>query len=158
MWGLLCDLFWNIPKPNLPWPKTKYQAVVDAAKIFVEFEALTENEEIMAYLPMAWIGDHIFSYGEAMIAGLIPNCPKNTFYDEFQLYTACFTTFTSVLHIFQRWPGNRLKPFSSNSEISAKTALKIRLLVPFFPVERSERPVIGSKQFSVATTKQKTIV
>ncbi len=55
-----------------------YHAVVDAARCFVEFEGLTENEEIMAYLPMAWIGDHIFSYGEAMVAGFTPNCPENT--------------------------------------------------------------------------------
>ncbi len=55
-----------------------YQAVVDAAKSFVEFEGLTADEEIMAYLPMAWIGDHIFSYGEAMVAGFTPNCPENT--------------------------------------------------------------------------------
>jgi long-chain acyl-CoA synthetase len=56
----------------------KYQAVVDAAKCFVEFEGLTADEEIMAYLPMAWIGDHIFSYGEAMVAGFTPNCPEDT--------------------------------------------------------------------------------
>jgi long-chain acyl-CoA synthetase len=55
-----------------------YRAVVDAAKCFVEFEGLTADEEIMAYLPMAWIGDHIFSYGEAMVAGFTPNCPENT--------------------------------------------------------------------------------
>ena len=55
-----------------------YRAVVGAARCFVEFEGLTENEEIMAYLPMAWIGDHIFSYGEAMVAGFTPNCPENT--------------------------------------------------------------------------------
>jgi long-chain acyl-CoA synthetase len=55
-----------------------YQAVVDAARSFVEFEGLTADEEIMAYLPMAWIGDHIFSYGEAMVAGFTPNCPENT--------------------------------------------------------------------------------
>ena len=55
-----------------------YHAVVDAARCFVEFEGLTENEEIMAYLPMAWIGDHIFSYGEAMVAGFTANCPENT--------------------------------------------------------------------------------
>ena len=56
----------------------KYEAAVNAARCFVEFEGLTENEEIMAYLPMAWIGDHIFSYGEAMVAGFTPNCPENT--------------------------------------------------------------------------------
>ncbi len=55
-----------------------YHAVVDAARCFVEFEGLTDNEEIMAYLPMAWIGDHIFSYGEAMVAGFTANCPENT--------------------------------------------------------------------------------
>jgi long-chain acyl-CoA synthetase len=55
-----------------------YQAVVDAARCFVEFEGLGADEEIMAYLPMAWIGDHIFSYGEAMVAGFTPNCPENT--------------------------------------------------------------------------------
>ena len=32
----------------------------------------------MAYLPMAWIGDHIFSYGEAMWAGFTVNCPEST--------------------------------------------------------------------------------
>jgi long-chain acyl-CoA synthetase len=56
----------------------KYEAAVNAARCFIEFEGLTENEEIMAYLPMAWIGDHIFSYGEAMVAGFTPNCPENT--------------------------------------------------------------------------------
>ena len=43
-----------------------------------EFEGLTENEEILAYLPMAWIGDHIFSYGQAMVAGFAVNCPEST--------------------------------------------------------------------------------
>jgi long-chain acyl-CoA synthetase len=43
-----------------------------------EFEGLTEDEEILAYLPMAWIGDHIFSYGQAMVAGFAVNCPEST--------------------------------------------------------------------------------
>jgi long-chain acyl-CoA synthetase len=32
----------------------------------------------MAYLPMAWIGDHIFSYGQALTAGFTVNCPEST--------------------------------------------------------------------------------
>jgi long-chain acyl-CoA synthetase len=55
----------------------EYHAVMDAAKGFIEFEGLTENEEIMAYLPMAWIGDHIFSYGESFYAGFAVNCPES---------------------------------------------------------------------------------
>ncbi|MFH1242985.1 MAG: AMP-binding protein [Pseudomonadota bacterium] len=53
-------------------------AVVDAARAFIDFENLKDDEEIMAYLPMAWIGDHIFSYGMAMAAGFVANCPEET--------------------------------------------------------------------------------
>ncbi len=55
-----------------------YDAVVGAAKGFIEFEGLTEDEEVMAYLPMAWIGDHVFCYAQALVAGFTPNCPEDT--------------------------------------------------------------------------------
>ena len=55
-----------------------YRAVVDGAQGFINWDNLTENEEVMAYLPMAWIGDHIFSYGMALVAGFTPNCPEDT--------------------------------------------------------------------------------
>ena len=55
-----------------------YGVIVAAAKAFIEFEGLTEKEEVMAYLPMAWIGDHNFSYAQSIVAGFIPNCPENT--------------------------------------------------------------------------------
>jgi len=54
-----------------------YQVIMDAAKAFMEFEGLTENEEVMAYLPMAWIGDHNFSYAQSIVSGFTPNCPEN---------------------------------------------------------------------------------
>ncbi len=31
----------------------------------------------MAYLPMAWIGDHMFSFGQSMVAGFTTNCPES---------------------------------------------------------------------------------
>lgn len=55
-----------------------YRAIIDASMGFIQWDHLTENEEIMAYLPMAWIGDHIFSYGQAMCAGFTVNCPEST--------------------------------------------------------------------------------
>jgi len=55
-----------------------HDTVVKAARGFIDFENLDENEEIMAYLPMAWIGDHIFSYGMALAAGFTPNCPEDS--------------------------------------------------------------------------------
>ena len=52
-------------------------ALVAAARGGVEFDRLTENEEVLSYLPMAWIGDHLFSYCEAMVAGFTINCPES---------------------------------------------------------------------------------
>ncbi len=40
-------------------------------------EGLRSDEEVLAYLPMAWIGDHIFSYAESIIAGFTVNCPES---------------------------------------------------------------------------------
>jgi long-chain acyl-CoA synthetase len=55
-----------------------YRAIIDASMGFIQWEQLTDQEEIMAYLPMAWIGDHIFSYGQALCAGFTINCPEST--------------------------------------------------------------------------------
>ena len=43
----------------------------------IEFDALTEKEECMAYLPMAWVGDHIFSYAQSYVAGFCVSCPES---------------------------------------------------------------------------------
>ncbi len=42
-----------------------------------EFDNLTEKEEVVAYLPMAWVGDNIFSIGESYVAGFCVNCPES---------------------------------------------------------------------------------
>ncbi|MEZ5876918.1 MAG: AMP-binding protein [Tepidamorphaceae bacterium] len=41
------------------------------------FDNLDEHEEIIAYLPMAWVGDHIFSFGQSYAAGFCVNCPES---------------------------------------------------------------------------------
>ncbi|MCL6640318.1 MAG: AMP-binding protein, partial [Candidatus Rokubacteria bacterium] len=40
-------------------------------------EGLRPDEETLAYLPMAWIGDHIFSYAQAILVGFTINCPES---------------------------------------------------------------------------------
>jgi long-chain acyl-CoA synthetase len=40
-------------------------------------EGLTAREEVLAYLPMAWAGDHMFSYGQSIVAGFTTNCPES---------------------------------------------------------------------------------
>jgi long-chain acyl-CoA synthetase len=51
--------------------------VLETALNSVELEGLTEAEEVLAYLPMAWVGDHIFSLGQAYAAGFCVGCPES---------------------------------------------------------------------------------
>ncbi len=41
------------------------------------FDDLGADEEVLAYLPMAWIGDHIFSFGQSYAAGFCVSCPES---------------------------------------------------------------------------------
>jgi long-chain acyl-CoA synthetase len=41
------------------------------------FDRLDEREEVIAYLPLAWVGDHIFSYAQSYTAGFCVNCPES---------------------------------------------------------------------------------
>ncbi len=51
--------------------------IIESAKASSEFDTLSEKEEILAYLPMAWVGDFIFSLGQAYWAGFCVNCPES---------------------------------------------------------------------------------
>lgn len=50
--------------------------IIETAKNSCDFDHLTQREEIVAYLPMAWVGDFIFSMGQALWAGFTVNCPE----------------------------------------------------------------------------------
>lgn len=41
------------------------------------FDNLDVNEETIAYLPLAWVGDHVFSYGQSLTAGYCVCCPES---------------------------------------------------------------------------------
>ena len=43
----------------------------------VSFDHLTEREDILSYLPMAWVGDCLFSLAQALVAGFTVNCPES---------------------------------------------------------------------------------
>lgn len=43
----------------------------------VAFDKLTEREDILSYLPMAWVGDCLFSLAQALVAGFTVNCPES---------------------------------------------------------------------------------
>ena len=54
-----------------------FDNVLISAKNGIAFDRLTENEEVVAYLPIAWVGDHVFSYAQSLIAGFCVNCPES---------------------------------------------------------------------------------
>ncbi|MFS4439351.1 AMP-binding protein [Paracoccaceae bacterium GXU_MW_L88] len=51
--------------------------VIETAKLTSEFDNLNENDTVLAYLPMAWVGDFIFSTGQALWAGFCVSCPES---------------------------------------------------------------------------------
>src|SRR5258708_17476867 len=54
-----------------------YDNLIWAAKAGAEFDGLREGDELLSYLPMAWVGDHIFSYAQGYVVGLVVNCPES---------------------------------------------------------------------------------
>ena len=51
--------------------------VIETSRSSSEFDALQQTDDILAYLPMAWVGDFIFSVGQAMWTGFCTNCPES---------------------------------------------------------------------------------
>ncbi|HEX2646379.1 MAG TPA: AMP-binding protein [Candidatus Dormibacteraeota bacterium] len=54
-----------------------FDNLISTAQAAIAFEGLTDREEVVAYLPMAWIGEHIFSYVQAYCAGFCVSCPED---------------------------------------------------------------------------------
>lgn len=51
--------------------------IIETSKNSSEFDHLSAGEDILAYLPMAWVGDFIFSLGQAYWTGFCVNCPES---------------------------------------------------------------------------------
>jgi long-chain acyl-CoA synthetase len=54
-----------------------HHAFISAARGGADFDRLTADEDILSYLPMAWVGDHLFSFAQAMVTGFTINCPES---------------------------------------------------------------------------------
>ena len=54
-----------------------HQAMIATATTLVEFDQLNQNDNILCYLPLAWIGDFLYSYAQSMLTGLCLNCPES---------------------------------------------------------------------------------
>ncbi len=54
-----------------------HASLLDRARAGAEFDRLTESEEVLAYMPPAWIGQNIFSYAQWLACGYVVNCPES---------------------------------------------------------------------------------
>lgn len=54
-----------------------HSTLIDRAQAGARFDKLGSNEEVLAYLPPAWIGQNIFSYAQWLACGYVVNCPES---------------------------------------------------------------------------------
>ncbi|QJC55057.1 Long-chain-fatty-acid--CoA ligase FadD15 [Polaromonas vacuolata] len=54
-----------------------YNSMVNRAQAGADFDKLSAQEEVLAYLPPAWIGQNIFSYAQWLTCGYVVNCPES---------------------------------------------------------------------------------
>ena len=52
-------------------------AVATTALNAARADRLTAADEVLAYLPMAWVGDHVFSYAQSYVTGFCVACPES---------------------------------------------------------------------------------
>jgi len=55
-----------------------HHTLINRADVGTRFDKLTPQDEVLAYLPPAWIGQNIFSYAQWLVAGYVVNCPESS--------------------------------------------------------------------------------
>ena len=51
--------------------------VIATARALAGFDGLGVDDEILAYLPMAWVGDHLGSHALSLVSGCCVSCPES---------------------------------------------------------------------------------
>jgi long-chain acyl-CoA synthetase len=65
------------------------------------FDHLSEREEVLAYLPLAWVGDHVFSYVQQLVAGYCVCCPESAGTIDFDRREIAPTYFFAPPRVFE---------------------------------------------------------
>ncbi|MBI17609.1 MAG: long-chain fatty acid--CoA ligase [Proteobacteria bacterium] len=75
---IACILYTSGTTGNPKGVVLSYESLIKTATNAAEWDKLTSDGDVLAYLPMAWVGDNLFSYSESYIAGFCVNCPEST--------------------------------------------------------------------------------
>ena len=54
-----------------------HASFIGAAQGGVDVDGLTPKDNVISYLPPAWVGDHLFSLAQWLVAGFTINCPES---------------------------------------------------------------------------------
>ncbi|HCE10096.1 MAG TPA: long-chain fatty acid--CoA ligase [Oxalobacteraceae bacterium] len=54
-----------------------HRAMIATLQVLCEFDHLDDSNDILCYLPLAWVGDFLYSYGMAHLTGFCLNCPES---------------------------------------------------------------------------------
>nr|WP_315463715.1 AMP-binding protein [uncultured Rhodoferax sp.] len=55
-----------------------HDSLLNRARAGAQFDRLSSAEDVLAYLPPAWIGQNIFSYAQWLCCGYVVNCPESS--------------------------------------------------------------------------------
>ncbi len=54
-----------------------HNSLIDRARAGADFDKLLPSDEVLAYMPPAWVGQNIFSYAQWLVCGYVVNCPES---------------------------------------------------------------------------------
>ncbi len=54
-----------------------HAAMIATGNTLIDFDQVTTDDEVLCYLPLAWVGDFLYSYALSNIAGFCLNCPES---------------------------------------------------------------------------------
>ena len=54
-----------------------FENLIITSQNCIAFDKLSAQEQVLAYLPMAWVGDNLFSFAQAYVTGFCVNCPES---------------------------------------------------------------------------------
>ncbi|PAT40473.1 AMP-dependent synthetase/ligase [Vandammella animalimorsus] len=55
-----------------------HRSFATAAQGGVQVDGLNKDDNVISYLPPAWVGDHLFSIAQWLVAGFTINCPESS--------------------------------------------------------------------------------
>ena len=54
-----------------------HAAMIATGHTLIEFDKVSAEDEVLCYLPLAWVGDFLYSFAMSHIAGFCLNCPES---------------------------------------------------------------------------------